>query len=161
MLDRLPENGVRRATEADASRVERLVCEAHGDSAWTDFGMTAGKALGHPDHRIYLATSDGRPVGCVVASSPEYTMLHSLSVLRPFRGRNHATAMIRAAITDAGPDWAISGVVATVAEHDRVGRERFTRLGFRQLPHYVNKGLIVLHLSLDGVIGPERSLSLA
>jgi len=52
--------------------------------------------------------------------------------------------MLRAAISDVGPDWGQTGMLATVAEHDRLGRDRFARLGFRQLPNYVHHGLLVM-----------------
>jgi GNAT superfamily N-acetyltransferase len=145
-----PGHGVRRAGPEDAQRLDRIVREVHGSEAWSIFGMTAADVIAHQDHRVYLATSEGRAVGCVIASSREYTMLHSLSVLRPYRGRNHAAAMIRAAVAEADADWAVSGLVATVTEHDRSGRDRFVRLGFRQLPNYVNQGLIAFALSVPG-----------
>lgn len=148
MADGAPLHGVRRAGPEDVHRLERIVREVHGDATWPALGMTAAQVLSSDENRIYLVTTDGRAVGCLIASGREYTMLHCLSVLRPHRGHNYATTLIRAALADAGPDWALSGVVATVAEHDRSGRERFLRLGFRQLPHYVNKGHIALALPI-------------
>lgn len=152
MADGAPSQGVRRAGPDDVHRLERIVREVHGAATWCAFGMTAAQLLSSDNDRTYLATMDGRAVGCLIASGREYTMLHCLSVLRPHRGHNHASTMIRAAIADAAPDWALSGVVATVAEHDRSGRERFVRLGFRQVPHYVNKG----HIALSLTIPPTR-----
>jgi hypothetical protein len=143
-----PDLGVRRGTEDDAERLERIVAGAHGSEAWLRVGMPSADILSRTDHRVYFATSGGRCVGCLIASGMEYTVLHSLSVLLPHRGMKHASNMINAALGDAGTQWGLKGMVATVAESDRSGRDRFMRCGFRQIPNYVRGGLIALQIAL-------------
>lgn len=139
--------GVRRAVASDAHAVQQILQDVHGGDVWSRFGLSAEEAVSHASHRVYVAFDSGQSVGCLIASGPEYTMLHSLSVLEPHRGRRHGTAMITAAVTDAGSDWGRSGMLATVAIHDGVGQARFERLGFQEIPDYRPHGLVTLQLT--------------
>lgn len=113
-----------------------------------------------PDGRLYLATIDAQPAGCIALKRlDEKTAEVKRLYVRPdFRGRGLGLSLARRVIEDARSIGYRSLVLDTL-ERMSSARKIYKALGFRRItPYYVNplEGVVYMRLDLSGYLNAGR-----
>ncbi|CAB4920435.1 unannotated protein [freshwater metagenome] len=119
---------VRLATSGDSDLLQTVLDNSSGAANSDIFGLNATELL--QAHQVHLALNDGEPIGCVMVTVANSSVIHNLAVVQAFRNQGHATTLIRAAIAYNDKAHAPE-IYWTAVDGGTAGAwERFAKLGF-------------------------------
>lgn len=120
---------VRLAGPSDHFMLQTVLDGSAGAENATIHGVAARQLL--DDHQIHLAFVGDRPIGCIMATRANVTVIHGLNVVTTHRGRGHASALIRAVMVYNDEAYGRQNYWTAASSEISGAISRFQKLGFQ------------------------------